>query len=404
MKYNVQIDEFCKTYGLGDVTASHLFPKGILNRTYFIDSTTGKYVIKALNPSRIDTADEINRLETAEHIAELAKESGIPSISAKRINGKVVNTLHDQHYIVFDFLKGSVKPLRKITPENCFEIGQLLANMHQIDFQKLSHSNFNEHLKTYDYGGQIRVKINWNYYFKAVSQSTPSWLSLFEENLNDLCEMIDISFPAYLSFIPQDIIIAHADLSDQNVLWKSKKPSIIDWEQSCFIDPTYDCVQTAIKWATKRPTEDDNEAIDKERLYAFLKGYTEIRNLNVENIEISFYMVLYKRLTYLRRVLMEYLEPEDEISKERAERRIKHTLMILGGYKKLIDQLETLKQDITDLQPEQTYQKSPSYDIIPKMEKLIKNYDAQTRELNYVKKWAIGLRIFRKIKSIFTKD
>ncbi|MCL1989836.1 MAG: phosphotransferase [Defluviitaleaceae bacterium] len=382
MNYNVLIEEFCETYGLGEVKEANLLPTGLGNQTYAVETVNGKYVIKALNPSQVKTESDIRRLELTERISELVSKNGISSIPAKRINGKIVNTLHEQHYMVFDFFKGRIIPLNSLTNEICFEAGQLLADLHQMNFEELSNEDLNHHIRDFQYGVQLKLRVDWNYYLKKATISSPEWLGYLKESIDDLYEMFDLSFAAYLSFVPQDVVISHGDIFNQNILWKDNTPHIIDWESSGFIDATYDFLYTSIRWATRNYVKPGEESVDKNRLYAFIEGYVERKSVNIENLEISLYVILYKRLGYFRNAFIKYFNPKDKIAKERAEKQIIYTLSIFKGYKNLIDQLDDIKQHIIKRQLKQVYKKSPSYEVMSKIEQLIGNYNNKLDEIS----------------------
>jgi len=381
VSYNVLIEEFCESHHLGEVKEARLLPAGITNQTYFVETTTGKYVVKALNPYRYKTKEDIQKLETTEYISELANQNGVSTIAAKRINGKLINILHEQHYIVFDFFEGDIIPLNRISVENCFDVGRMLAELHNLSFKEQKKLNSKNKIQMHNYAEQFKGKVDWDHYYKKAAKNSPKWLSRLKNEIVNLYEVFDLSFAAYLSFIPQDVVIAHGDLFNHNILWKDNVPYIIDWEAAGFIDATYDCVYTAIRWSTKNYTEDKEDAVDRYRLYAFLNGYLEKRSINIENIEISLYMILYKRLTYFRNALIKYLNPRNESSKNRAESQIIYTLSIFRDYKNLINELERIKSYIVERQPEKEYEKSPSYGIMPKMKLLIESYNDSLDEL-----------------------
>jgi len=397
--YNVLIEDFCEANHLGEVIETRLFPTGLANRTYYMETVVGKYVLKALNPSTFQTEEDIQKIETTEYISELANQSGVSSISAKRINGKLVNTLQKQHYIVFDFFEGKIIPMNSITVDNCLEMGRVLGELHRLNF-KFKGKNFNK-IQTHNYGRQLRAKVDWEYYLRKSSKHSPKWLNYLNDEIDNLYEAFDLSFATYLSFIPQDVVIAHGDVFNHNVLWKDNVPYIIDWETTGFIDATYDCMYTAMRWATKNHTKSDEDSIDRDRLYAFLTGYTEKRSINIDNIEISLHMILYKKLTFLRNAFVRYLNPRDESSRKRAEKRIIFTASTLIDYKNLINELKNLKEYISERQSEKKYEKSPSYKIIPKMNILIKEYNDSLNELTKLSK--DYKKLYKKYKKLYKK-
>lgn len=442
MNYNIKIEAFCEVNGLGELKQMQLLPTGVANRTYIVETTVGKYVIKAVNPTRLETETDIKRLEMTEQVAEVAKQNGLASISARRINGKIVNVLEGQAYIVFDFFEGHVIPFRKITTQNCFKIGKVLADLHHMKIDESLKLDFENTLKQHGYGGQIKFKIHWNYYFKKIAKTNPKWLGIFEKNLSDLYEITEATFPYYLTFLPQEIVVAHSDMFSHNVLWAEDSPHIIDWERSSFIDATYDCLHTAVRWATHFNEESMSATIDMQRLTAFFEGYTTKKTINVHNLEFCMHVILYNRLTFLRRTLLKYLEADDQITKEQAEKVIRYSLAIFGGYKGLLIELEELKTHIINRESNDLHEKTRSYELIPKIQKVLedhhvkvdeltlqsnelamkyhlekekvialeKQYDAQKSELNKLKsdfnhvyKRAIGLRVIRKLKRILKR-
>jgi len=351
--YNVQLEAFCKTHGLGEVVESSLFPQGMTNRTYFVETTEGKYVIKALNPKFVNTEDKRKKIEISEYLAEIAYHADIPSISANRINGNIINEFCGQYYMVFNFFEGKIRTLKNITVENCFRIGQLLAEMHNINFG--NSLNFDiANISNYYYGGEFKSGINWNYYFKKISKKKkkPEWLAHLESHLDDLYEMFDISQSTFKDFKPQDKVIAHGDVFHQNTLWYDDIPHIIDWETSGVIDATYDCLHTAMRWATEH-TEGHEMVVSIDKIYAFLNGYSEVRRIKVKRLEIVLNMIWYRRLTYLRFALRRYVKPQDKTDQKRAARKIIYSLAILKSYKEFKHHLSDIKNYIIQQQPEQ---------------------------------------------------
>ena len=352
--YNVQLEEFCKAYNLGEVIETSLFPIGVANRTYYVETTAGKYVIKAINPAKVKKKRKIKRLEIAEHIAEIANQNGIPSVLAKRINGKFITEFHSQHYIVFDFFEGKVIHLNNITTENCFKVGQVLASLHCVNFKKILERDIPEN----KYGKKLEAEIDWNDYLEGVSKQAPDWLGLFRENVPLLYEMFELSYETYLNFVPQDRVISHGDVSNLNMMWLDDVPYLIDWETSGFIDATYECLYTAIRFSNQKVASKQYERfIDMDKIYAFLKGYIEKRDLNIKNLEIALYMIYYKRFSILQRNLQKYVAAEDEAERQRTERIIVPFLAMMKPYSDFSDRLEEIKQFVMNLQIERQKEK-----------------------------------------------
>jgi len=355
MNYNVLIEEFCEVYKLGKVKAIKLFSTGVANQTYMVEltensgskgSNASKYVIKAINPSSYESGEAIRRLEVTEYISELANKNGVTSVLAKKIKGNVINNLKGQYYIVFEYCEGKIIALNNITVEHCFEIGQMLAKIHNTNFEELLTSEVKADVRSYNYGSKRKTKIDWNKYLLKLSQSnsSPQWIERFEELIPDLYKMFDLTFSPAISFVPQDVLISHTDFNNHNVLWKDGVPHFIDWERACFIDATYDCLFSAMRWATKnRPkSKDDYSALDKDRLYAFFDGYIEKRCINTDTIKDCLHIIIFRKLLYLKANLKKYLDVEDDIETKRVDEVIVFTLYILKDYINLLTDLENI--------------------------------------------------------------
>ena len=368
MKYNVQIRDFCKKY-LEEAKSVSSIPNGVNNRVYLVETVGGKYVFKAINPTK-SKDDDIERLEASEHIGVLAKEKGASCIVAKRINDKYVNLLKGQYYVVYDFFDGETKASEKITLKNCFEMGTQLAKIHNIPFNK--EDDFTSKARTFSYGAvELSHKVIWEDYMEKATKFSPDWLSDMEKKLPALYELFDYSLAPFLSFIPSDIVLSHNDLHPENVMWKDNVPYAIDWETAGFIDATFDCLHMAMRWATARV--DEKRVIDKVKLYAFLEGYSKERSINVENIELAMYIIFYRRLNSLRFALISFIKNEDAKKRNRLGLHIKYSLAVIDAYLDQVNKIDVIKKYVTMLQPGQTYVKSPSYEILPRMESLVKN-------------------------------
>lgn len=339
------LEEFCEAYGLGKVMESVLTPKGLTNRTYIVKTTQSKYVIKALNPQKVATEKDRQKIETSEIIAQLANQAGIPSIYAKRINNRQVHEFHGQFYIVFDFSPGKVINISVITPEICHHMGSLLATLHNTKFEIKS--------QKYRYARNFKAEsVNWNYYFNKLSnkKKVPKWLFQLEKNTKDLYDMFELARSDFIKFNPLDTVVSHGDMFSHNVLWHEDIPYIIDWETSGVIDATYDCIYTAMRWSMQA-TDGQEKMLNKEKLFAFLKGYAKLRRIDVKRLDIVLSIIWYRRLLYLRDALRRYLKPEDKTDKKRASRGVAYNLSILKCYKEFRSFLPDVKKYIIKQQP-----------------------------------------------------
>jgi len=341
--YNVQLEEFCKAYNLGEIVESKLFPIGMANRTYLVETKTDKYVIKAINPTKVRTPKKIKRLEIAEQIAEIASRNGVSSIVVIRINGKIITEFLGQHYIVFKFFDGEVIHLNKLTQQHCFKAGKLLATLHSTKFTGISRRD----IPKCNYGKKPNGNIDWDTYYQEIAKIAPKWLSLLEENLSLLNTMFELSYEIHLNFIPADKVISHGDVSNLNMMWKDGIPYFLDWETSGYIDATYECLYAAIRFSSEKDPENNQKRIlNMEKIFSFFEGYIEKRALKFENLNTALYMIYYKRLSILQRHFQKYIEATKDSERKHSERVIIPFLGLLKSFEDLEGQLEMMKDKV----------------------------------------------------------
>lgn len=157
MQYNLQFEKLCNSMKLGEIVGE---PKsisgGLLHRMYAIETTQGKYAIKALNPRIMLRPVAMQHFINSEQISNIASKK-IPAIPAKNFNGTFMQEIDKQFYLVFDWVDGKTLRPNEINSVHCEKIGAILADLHRTDFSELgiiNHSSDNLDL------------IDWNYYLK----------------------------------------------------------------------------------------------------------------------------------------------------------------------------------------------------------------------------------------------
>ena len=348
--YNILIEEFCDTYNLGEVVEKWLFPKGMNNQTFFVATTKGKYVIKALNPKRVATVKKREAIMIGEHIAKVANEAGINSIFAKLINGEIMIEFKNQYYMVFDFCEGEILPLEEMTLEICSKMGELLAKLHQTDFEQKHELQME--IPKYSYGRKHTEAIDWQCYYNQISKKKkPKWFDQFETIIPQLNKMFARTHPIVLKFESNDYVISHSDFSHANTLWINTEPYLIDWETAGYIDATYNCFYTAIRFAIENQSA-GKRVINPEKVKAFLAGYASKRRIDVKQLKKVFDLIIYKRLNMLNVALKTYSKSNEAITKRQVTRRIKFSLSILKSYQDFERHLPELKTYIITQQPD----------------------------------------------------
>ena len=258
IQYNLQFEKLCDVLQLGKiVNEPKAIDGGFLHRMYAVETTKGKYAVKALNPRIMVRPVAMQHFIHSEAIVSAAVNR-IPALPAKRFKDTFLQEVDKQFYLVFDWVDGRSLKANEINTVHCEKIGTILADMHMTDF---SHLNILNNWSDND------QPIDWKYYLEKGQENNSEWVNLLKENLDNIYNWNSEANKA-ASELSSEMVISHRDLDPKNVMWLKDNPIIIDWESAGYINPNQDLTETAIYWA-----EDGTENIDKERFLAFLAGY-----------------------------------------------------------------------------------------------------------------------------------
>lgn len=260
LKYNLQFLKLCETLQLGKLTNDpKMIEGGLMHRMYVVETTKGKYAIKALNPSVMSRPEAIVNFINSELIANIMCNY-ISALPAKIFNYEFLIEFDSQFYLVFDWIEGKTLKDNEINIEQCKVIGAILANMHRIDFSELELAD--------DYSSKETL-IDWNNYLYKGHKIKAIWVNdliNIIDNLYDWCDKVNYASKS----LDLNTTISHRDLDPKNVIWYKNNPIIIDWESAGFINPMFDLLETAMYWSRTVTGK-----LDKDKFISFLDGYKE---------------------------------------------------------------------------------------------------------------------------------
>lgn len=76
IQYNLQFEKLCKTMQLGDIVGEvKPLSGGLLHRMYAVETTQGKYAVKALNPQIMLRPTAMGHIVDSERIVNLVSNS-----------------------------------------------------------------------------------------------------------------------------------------------------------------------------------------------------------------------------------------------------------------------------------------------------------------------------------------
>ena len=266
IQYNIQFNKLCNQLDLGEMIGKQIpLIGGLLHRMYGIETTKGKYAIKAINPEIMTRPTAMKNYINSENIAAIVSNRNIPALPALHINGNVVHKVDTQYYLVFPWINGKSLELCNITYEHCSKIGSILADIHSTDFSELNIDNEESN---------DELVIDWNYFLQKGKEQNSIWVNLFYENLDNFYNLVTCADKAAKA-LASDLVISHRDLDSKNIMWNQDNPIIIDWEAAGYINPLQELTETALSLAGA-----GSEDVNKERFLAVVNSYKHKKDIN----------------------------------------------------------------------------------------------------------------------------
>ena len=211
---------------------------GLLNRMYKVNTTTGLYAIKHLNPEVMKREHAKANHILAEKIANIAKNNNINCIPAKIINGTTLHEIDGNYFLIYDWFDGKAIDEDEITLEHVKKVASLLAKIHNIDFTNLiNECNL----------GNENSEIDWDFYISKIENNKIK--ELLVKNKDYLTNLDKKSTKARMEIF-DNLVVSHRDLDLPNILWdNNNNPTIIDWESSGVVNPCEEVIETAWDWS-----------------------------------------------------------------------------------------------------------------------------------------------------------
>ena len=231
---------------------------GLLNKIFKISTTKGNYALKLLNPEVISRKDGKKNIIFTEKVSNIAKSKGIKCISAHEINGELIHSIENKHFLIFDWFEGKPITEEELTLEKCNKIAKELALLHRI--------NFNEIKNDCDIYYELD-EINFDFYLSKINNKE---IKKLLNEVKDRFSELDKESIKNMEYIKNNLVISHRDLDLPNILWdKNDEPVIIDWETSGLVNPTLEVIDTAWNWAGGK------DFFDKNKYKSFLDTYVQ---------------------------------------------------------------------------------------------------------------------------------
>ncbi|MBP4142685.1 phosphotransferase [Flavobacterium sp. P4023] len=255
-KYNLNESFECKLYRTG------------VNHTYFISNATEKYVV------RVYCHNWRSKTEIIEELAllKVLKDNNLPiSYPIPDKNEELIQEIKApegiRYVVLFSFAKG--EKVRFITNENCFTVGSIMANIHNV--------TANKKINRVNYTSDILLEQSYNYL-----------KSFFSEELNEMKFLKETGHKISKVFAENSLSenqkgIVHLDIWYDNFsINKENEITIFDFDNcgngSLILDIGYFCKQLFFIEQDKNQYE--------SKVKSFIDGYKQFRPLSEQEIKL----------------------------------------------------------------------------------------------------------------------
>lgn len=286
-------EKICEIYNLGKFRSIEEITGGLTNKLYKLTTDTNTYAIKMINPDNItNNPDLLNKIEISEKLANIAKENGVNAVCAYKYNGKYIQDLESNYFLVYEWINGNILLTKEIGLDHVRKAAKELSILHSIPV------TLDKEIVRYK-------KIDFNYYYNLIKNNNEEWSKLFRDNILLLLEIYDKVYENYLK-ISNEKSYVHKDYNRKNILWNKNNPYIIDWETATIDNPMIDCFNSA--WFL---TAD----VSYDKYFVFVEEYLKQKQLP-DDIEIYAYASIIEECNWLEFSLKRALQIHSKDLKE----------------------------------------------------------------------------------------
>ncbi len=326
-KCELQFDKLCKSLDLGELNKSPVaISGGLMHKMYLLETDKNNYAVKVLNPSIMARITAYDHFVYSEKIVSILAEY-LPVLPAQIYHGSALHKVENQFYMIFDWIEGNTLNSNEITISQCNKIGNILSQIHKIDF-------FQHVEKATNFTS--KKLIDWNFYLSKGKELNSEWINQLDNYLEHLNFWNNKAISSFKSLAIESVV-SHRDLEPKNVMWKQGKPIIIDWESAGEINPKHDLIETAIYWSISK-----SNCIDKDRFYAFINGYQQSCEVVDTDWKIVLDLGYLNKLEWLEYSLKRslYIECSEDSEQKMGTRHVIETIKELKLYDENIVLLE----------------------------------------------------------------
>lgn len=252
------IEKLLREKGLGSALGPITpVPGGYLHRMFRVDTQTGTYAVKHLNPKIMKRPEAMRNFRTAESYERLLERAGIPIVPALELDGSKMQVCDGEYFYLFHWQNGQATDWYHISPAQCRMAGSIQGRIHALAPRRIENIEAEA------------CRIDWNRYIEEAERQNPVIGALLREN-EALLNYAQDAVNRARSALPGIACIVDEDMDPKNVLWDEGRPYVIDLECLGRGSPVSSALQLSLQWAGVTTCD-----LDFDRLKAFFDGYHE---------------------------------------------------------------------------------------------------------------------------------
>lgn len=266
-------------YEIGEIQQINKLSGGRINEVYEIDTKKGNFILKILNPKKIN----LKKLEKEFELMNCLKKRGFPykvNFPLENINGNQLFSIKEKRAYIYEKIEG------KIIDKYCIEIKHIKEFAKVIAIYHKFVKNIKINIKKQDI-----QKIMKEYQKLKIMRKSP----LQKELMKDYEFFYKLLKESITHYLDKNRLIIHGDFSPKNIIFnKNKVVGIIDFEVIEFAPRLSD-----LQYLAKDVSYKKNK-FEKKRYNLFIKEYNKWNKLTKEECNtLPFLMLLDECMAYL---------------------------------------------------------------------------------------------------------
>ena len=251
-----KIIQLIRNLNLGDIKGDIVpVSGGLMHKMFKVQTSTGTYAIKYLNPEIMKRPAAMENYKKAEVLERILEDNQIPIVPALTFDGRKMIELDGGYYYIFRWQEGHITNWDSISSEQCYKAGEILGNIHRIDSQNIEAEEIE--LSAIDFKDYLDSAKKMNNNIATVLEDNLELLENSQEKLNEARRRL-----------PSIRAICDDDMDPKNIMWDDGKAYVIDLECLDYGNPVSSCFNLSLQWSGTV-----NERFEKENIVAFYKGY-----------------------------------------------------------------------------------------------------------------------------------